>query len=163
MLKIYQLTIFCMLSLLLNACDNNKPASETAIETKVQATAAESIKIVEPYIRAMPPGQKVTAMFMRMENSSSAMQNLVSVETTVSDHIELHQHKMTDGMMEMGQVENISIDANSTASLEPGGYHIMLIGLKKDLQPGEIVDIKLLFKDGSSKTVKTEVKKIVVD
>ncbi len=159
MSKIYQIAVFFMFSMLLNACDNNKPATET----KAQTSAADSITIVDPYIRAMPPGQKVTAMFMSMENSSSSLQDLVSVDTTASEHAELHEHKMIDGMMQMGQVENISVDANSSAALKPGGYHIMLIGLKKDLQPGEMVDIKLTFKDGSSKTVKTEVKKIAVD
>ena len=158
MSKFYKIALFFIFSLLLNACDSNKPAAES----KAKSTAAESVKIVDPYIRAMPPGQKVTAMFMNMENSSSALQDLVSVDTTASEHDELHEHKMIDGMMQMGQVEKISVNANSSAALKPGGYHIMLIGLKKDLQLGEMVDIKLTFKDGSSKTVNTEVKKIAV-
>lgn len=157
MSRIYQFTLLLLFTVLLSACDNNKSATET------KATAADSITISDPYIRAMPPGQKVTAMFMIMENSSSSLQDLVSAETTASDHAELHEHKMIDGMMKMGQVEKISVNANSSAALKPGGYHIMLIGLKKDLEPGEMVDIKLTFKDGSSKTVKTEVKKIAVN
>jgi len=157
--SIYQFVLILLFSFFISACDKNKPATET----KAQTSAADSITIVDPYIRAMPPGQKVTAMFMSMDNSSSSLQDLVSVDTTASEHAELHEHKMIDGMMKMGQVEKISIDANGSAALKPGGYHIMLIGLKKDLQPGEMVDIKLTFKDGSSKTVKTEVKKIAVD
>ena len=159
MSRIYQFTLILLFSVFTIACDNKEPATET----KAQTSAADSIIIVDPYIRAMPPGQKVTAMFMSMDNSSSSLHDLVSVDTTASEHAELHEHKMVDGMMQMGQVEKISVNANGSAALKPGGYHIMLIGLKKDLQPGEMVDIKLTFKDGSSKTVKTEVKKIAVD
>ncbi|WP_299879955.1 copper chaperone PCu(A)C [uncultured Cocleimonas sp.] len=169
MSRTYQLMLILLYSFFLNACDNSKTEAEvetkkeTKTEAKAEMSAADSISIVDPYIRAMPPGQKVTAMFMNMENSSSALQDLVSVDTTASDHAELHEHKMIDGMMKMGQVEKISVEANGTAALKPGGYHIMLIGLKKDLQPGEMVDIELTFKDGSTKTVKTEVKKIAVE
>ncbi|MEB8433428.1 copper chaperone PCu(A)C [Cocleimonas sp. KMM 6892] len=177
MSRTYQLTLILLCSFVLNACDNSKPEaevetkkvvktetkSEKKTEAKAEMSAADSITIVDPYIRAMPPGQKVTAMFMTMENSSPSLQDLVSADTTASEHAELHEHKMIDGMMKMGQVEKISVEANGSAALKPGGYHIMLIGLKKDLQPGEMVDIKLTFKDGSSKTVKTEVKKIAVN
>ena len=159
MSKIYQFTLFLLFSLFLSACDNKKQESGA----KANSSAADSITVVDPYIRAMPPGQKVTAMFMSMDNASASTQELVSADTTASDHAELHEHKMTDGMMQMGQVEKIPVNAKSSAALKPGGYHIMLIGLKKDLQLGEMVDVKLGFKDGSSKTVKAEVKKIAVN
>lgn len=140
--------------LTLAACNSNSESSK-----KTEATsAADSITIINPRIRALPPGQKVTAMYMNLKNTSATNHELVTVEGDVSNMIELHTHTMTDGVMRMGQVESIPLAANSTAEAKPGSYHVMIMGLKKDLELGQKVDFKLMFKDGSSKSVTAEVK-----
>lgn len=152
MLKnLFLLNLIFIFAFTLNACGNKnsnaKPASET-------------ITIIEPYIRAMPPGQKVTAMFMILNNPSLDTYALVKAESDVSDNVELHEHVMKDGMMQMGQVEQIELKAQGNTQLKPGGYHVMLIGLKKDLDLGLKVPVTLTFKDGSKITINPEVKKI---
>jgi len=137
--------------LTLNACGKKEESVKPA---------AETVTVIEPYIRAMPPGQKVTAMFMSLNNPSLDTYALVKAESDVSDNVELHEHVMKDGMMQMGQVEQIEIKAQGNTQLKPGGYHVMLIGLKKDLDLGQKVPVKLTFKDGSTKTINPEVKKI---
>lgn len=155
----YYFLAFIFLSFALSACDNANKNNESATTSK---PAAETVSVNDPYIRAMPPGQKVTAMFMTVNNPSLNTYNLVRAESDVSEHVELHEHKMADGMMQMGQVEKIEISAQGNTALKPGGYHIMLIGLKKDLELGQQVDVKLVFKDGSSMNLQPEVKKIAV-
>jgi len=145
-------TAFILLTLA--ACDNHSKSSKT---TEV-VTAAESITIINPRIRALPPGQKVTAMYMQLKNDSETNHDLVKVEGAVSNMIELHTHTMNDGVMQMGQVESIPIAANSTAEAKPGSYHVMIMGLEKDLELGQKIDFKLIFKDGSSKSITAEVK-----
>ncbi|HEC04777.1 MAG TPA: copper chaperone PCu(A)C [Thiothrix sp.] len=133
---------------------------------KPTAPVAEVIKVENAYIRAMPPGQKVTAMFMKLENTSADKHRLVGVETiesNISNAVELHEHKHVNGMMKMGQVPFIELQSNDMTALQPGGYHVMLIGLKQDLKLGDKVAMKLTFEDDSSVQIEPEVKTITTD
>lgn len=53
--------------------------------------------------------------------------------------------EMGDGMMTMKQVERIDVPADGTAVLEPGGYHVMLLDLQKDLVVGDTIPVTLTF------------------
>ena len=124
---------------------------------------AEDISVDSPYVRAIPPGQTISAAFMTLKNSSSADINLVKAASDIAENVELHEHVHEDGMMKMRKVPQITIAAKGETSLKPGGYHIMLIGLKKAINPSDIIDINLTFSDGSQQLVKAEVKKIVMN
>lgn len=163
-----------LLSLNLNGCDKaaevesnpevesnlkveNSNETKSALDAE-SVKAAEAITIVNPRIRALPPGQKVTAMYMQLNNASATARELVRVEAAVSDMIELHTHTNNNGVMEMGQVESIPVPANGSIEAKPGSYHVMIMGLKEDLNLGEKIDFNLIFKDGSNKSITAEVK-----
>ncbi len=154
------------------ACDS-KTEKENSASAAVKSTtenttktaagiskAADVITIINPRIRAMPPGQKVTAMYMQLKNASTNNHDLVKVESDISNMIELHTHTNNDGVMSMGEVESIPLPANTTAEAKPGSYHVMIMGLKEDLTLGEKVDFNLTYKDGSSKSISVEVKQL---
>jgi copper(I)-binding protein len=61
-------------------------------------------------------------------------------------------------MMKMQQVEKIEIPADSTVKLEPGGLHVMLFDLAKDLVAGDTVDVTLTFSGAGEQTITAEVK-----
>ena len=167
MTKVFTYLLSAALILSLSACDSkteSKNDSTTSTESSTEtSTAADSITIIKPRIRAMPPGQKVTAMYMQLKNSSANNHDLVKVEGEISNMIELHTHTNNDGVMSMGEVESIPLPANSIAEAKPGSYHVMIMGLKEDLKLGDKVDLNLTFKDGSSKSVTVEVKMLEVD
>ncbi len=123
--------------------------------------AADTMSIIDPYVRAMPPGQKVTGAFLSIKNDSDSDRSLLRAESDVAKNVELHEHVHKDGMMQMREVEKINIAKGSTTALKPGGLHIMLIGLTRELKLGDIVDIKLIFDDGSEQIAKAPVKKIL--
>ena len=123
--------------------------------------AADAMSVIDPYVRAMPPGQKVTGAFLSLKNDSNSDRSLVRAESDVAKNVELHEHVHQDGMMQMREVEKIDIAKGTTTALKPGGLHIMLIGLTRDLKVGDIVDIKLIFDDGSEQIAKAPVKKIL--
>ena len=112
------------------------------------------------YVRAMPPGQKVTGAFMVLQNPDSSDRALIKAESDAADVVELHEHINEDGVMKMRPVKQIDIKANAKTDLKPGGYHVMLIGLKKPLNIGDKVGIQLHFDDGSQQDVEAPVKKI---
>jgi copper(I)-binding protein len=98
---------------------------------------------------------------MQLKNSGAEAISLVSASSSIAENVELHNHINEDGVMKMRQVELISISANGNASLEPGGYHIMLIGLSKEIAAGDMVDLEVKFSDGSSQQLTVPVKKVM--
>jgi len=97
---------------------------------------------------------------MIITNNSANDVALVAAESSVSKVTELHTHTMEGGMMKMRQVPKIDLPAGKTVMLKPGGFHVMLIGLKQDLMPGQTVELTLKFDDGSSTHVSAPVKKL---
>nr|WP_135606949.1 copper chaperone PCu(A)C [Solemya velesiana gill symbiont] len=128
--------------------------------TLMAGTAADSVTVSDPYARAVPPGQPNSASFMTIVNNSEKDHALVNAESPVSKVVELHTHRMEEGMMKMRRVEKIDLPAGQTVALKPGGLHVMFIGLKQDLKPGENVDVTLIFEDGSKTQIQAPVKKL---
>lgn len=113
------------------------------------AGAEDGIRIDGAYARAVPPGQPNSAVFLTLTNTSDTDHALVAAESPVCEVVELHTHRMEDGIMRMRQIDRIGLPARSTVRLAPGGLHIMLIGLRQDLHPGDEVPLELLFGDGA--------------
>ncbi len=126
------------------------------------AFANNDINIVEPYARATPPSVPNSAIFLTLENHKMEERTLVSASSDAADKVELHNHTMVDGMMKMRQVENIKIAAHKSAVLQPGGLHIMLFGLKKQLVEGEEISLTLTFANGATQSLSVPVKKVMM-
>lgn len=117
------------------------------------AAHAGDISVGDPYVRLVPPGMTSTAAFMTVHNGGSGERKLLRVESAVAASVELHRHVNDNGVMRMRPVEAIAIAAGGDAELRPGGYHVMLIGLKQALREGEKVPLTLVFDDGSRESV----------
>jgi copper(I)-binding protein len=124
------------------------------------ATQGAEVAIGDPYVRAVPPGQANSAVFMSLENRSDQDQALVAAESDVSEIVELHTHIEEGGMMRMRRIEKIDVPAGETVILQPGGLHVMLIGLQQALEPGQTIDLTLVFEDGSRMPVQAPVRRI---
>lgn len=123
---------------------------------------ADSVEVKDPYVRAVPPGQQNSASFMQLTNNSGEAHAVVAAESDVAETVELHTHVMDDGMMKMRQIEKVDLPAGEAVSLEPGGLHVMLIGLKQDLVPDTNVAITLVFDDGSKREITAPVRKMMM-
>ena len=122
--------------------------------------AAGSVSVTDPYVRAVPPGQKSSAAFMKLRNASDVEHAVVSADSAAAEIVELHTHVKEGGMMKMRQIETITVPAGSETVLKPGGLHVMLINLKQVLKAGDSVSVTLVFEDGSKKEVRAPVRKI---
>lgn len=127
----------------------------------LSAFAQAEITVEKPYVRAVPPGQMNSAAFMQLNNSGSEQVSLISASSSIAKNVELHNHINEEGVMKMRQVDKVNISANGTASLQPGGYHIMLIGLNQDLTEGQEIDLKLQFSDKSEQVLTIPVQKVM--
>lgn len=126
----------------------------------LSSIAKADISVEQGYFRASPPGVNSGAAFLSLHNSDKAQVLLTGVQTPAADSAELHNHVEHQGMMQMRRVEAISIPPQGSVNLEPGGYHIMLMGLKAPLKAGNEMMLRLEFSDGQSIKLLLPIKKI---
>lgn len=99
------------------------------------------------------------AAFMTIRNSGSEDDVLLGGKTDVANVVEVHEMADVDGVMEMRPlIDGLAIPAGGEATLRPGGYHIMLIGLAEDLSNGKTYDLTLHFRNAGDVTVPVTVR-----
>lgn len=120
---------------------------------------ADDLEITGAWVRATPPNRDVTAAYLVIENRSDRVRELLSVETPAAEYTELHTMRQVDDMMEMEKIERLVVPAQGEAALEPGGDHIMLFGVKRQMAEGDSVSLTLRFADQTTRNVTAEVLK----
>lgn len=137
------------LGLLSGCAPASDSSSSPSASTAPAATAAESVTVVDGWVKAVDDG--MTAAFGMLENSAGSDATLVSATTDAASMVELHEVVMVDGAMVMQPKEGgIVIPASGSHELAPGADHIMLMGVGSPLLPGDEVTVTLTFSDGST-------------
>jgi len=121
------------------------------------AVAQTQLQVSDPWIRATVPAQKASGAFMQLKAARAA--RLVAASTPAAGRVEIHQMEMQGQTMRMHAVEAIELPAGQTVNLASGGYHIMLLDLKRQLKDGEQVPLTLTVQgaDGKREDVKLTV------
>jgi periplasmic copper chaperone A len=104
-------------------------------------THTDDITVTEAWVRATYPGQQTGAAYLKIRSEKNA--KLTGVQTPVAKRAEIHTMHMKEGVMQMRELDSFTLPAGQTVSFTRGGHHIMLIDLKKPLQPGDKVPLKL--------------------
>jgi len=114
-----------------------------------------SIQISQPWARATPKGASSGAAYMTVSNSGTAAQRLTCVSSDAAAECQIHEMTMDGGVMKMRPVQGgLEVKPGETVTLKPGGFHVMLVGLKGPLQAGKSVDA--VFKVEGGDTVQVE-------
>ncbi len=99
------------------------------------------------------------AVFMRLVNDGPEADRLLGGQTDVAAVVEIHETVMEGEVMKMQMLpEGLEIPAGGEVALRPGGYHIMLIGVRDDLEVGERFELDLQFERAGTVTVEAEVR-----
>jgi copper(I)-binding protein len=106
----------------------------------------------------MPGDAMNSAAYMLLVNKGDVTDRLLRVESDVAQAVELHESTMEGDVMRMNPVQFVEVPAKGQAELKPGGFHVMLIGLKRDLKPGEKITLTLIFEKSGPITVDAEVR-----
>ncbi len=122
--------------------------------------AADDIAIVDPYVRLVPHGQEQTAAYFLLRNAGNTDHALVKATSPAARVVELHTVVHDGGMMKMRPVPRIEVQAGGETQLQPGGLHVMLIGLTRPLREGMAVELVLMFEDSSMKKVLAPVRPV---
>lgn len=124
------------------------------LSTATIANAADWVSINNAWVRNTLPGQNVSAAYMTL-TSQQQDTSLISIESDISDSVEIHSMSMQNGVMKMRMLKQLPLTTGTPYKLAPGGYHLMLFDLKKPLNPGDKVNFVLTFKSGNHQQKQT--------
>jgi copper(I)-binding protein len=128
------------------------------------ATLAESsafpatVVISEPWIRANAPGLDVAAAYFNIRNSGKQAIVLSAVGTPAAASATMHMTVIAKGVSSMRELASVRIDAGETVKFEPGGMHVMLLGLRHPLQPGRSAALRFTLSSGASLQLNATIK-----
>ena len=88
---------------------------------------------------------KAGAVYMTLSNQGAEPDKLLQITTESAASAEVHESAEKDGMATMRPIESLEIPAGGSVDLKPGGYHIMLMGLKAPLKKGDMIMLQLKF------------------
>ena len=113
----------------------------------------DSIEIKNQWVRASNDGQDVSAAYMTIVSNEDT--SLITIDSDVTDVIEIHSMSMENGVMKMRMLDTLDLIAGKPTELSPGGFHLMLFDLKKPLTAGKEAHFTLHFKNkaGQEKTI----------
>lgn len=117
-----------------------------------------------PFTRATLPNAPVGGGFLTIVNTGAEDDRLVSATSDIARDTQIHEMAMEGDVMKMRQLtDGLAIPAGETVVLEPGGYHIMFMGLNQAFVEGETVPVTLVFEKAGSVTVDLHIEATAAD
>ncbi|RZK99750.1 MAG: copper chaperone PCu(A)C [Rubrivivax sp.] len=110
------------------------------------------VQVEDAWVRQAVRGQSGTGGFMKL--TSSVPLTLVGFKAQVARSAELHEMSMQGDVMRMRAIDSLPLPAGKTVALQPGGHHLMLMGLKQPLSVGNHMLLTLLLRDAKGKVIK---------
>jgi copper(I)-binding protein len=125
--------------------------------------AGEGITVDDAWVRPAPMPGGNGAGYMVIRNNGDDDDALVRADADFAEAVELHESMIMESdeggeMAMMEPVSSIAVPAGDRAALEPGGYHVMLIGVEDSLEPGQMVTLSLTFENAGVVVVEAEVR-----
>ena len=122
-------------------------------------SAFAELDIHNAWIRNLPATVPVRAGYMTVHNAQTQTVSIISIRSNAFASVEIHQTITQDGLMRMEPVPILTIEADSTVQLTPGGLHLMMINPTEPTKPGDSLEIVIEFDDGSTQHLDMIVKK----
>jgi periplasmic copper chaperone A len=135
-------------------------AVATTLAALVATAVAQTgqIEVTNAWARATPGGAATGAAYLTIV--SPVADRLVGVSSPVAKNAQLHTMTMQGGIMKMRPTAGINLPAGKAVTLQPGGMHIMLVGLTAPLKEGQSFPLMLSFKKAGLKEVTVAIAKV---
>lgn len=121
----------------------------------------KNLSVSDPWVRKSMSPNNNSAAYMKISNSSDKDIKIIGASASmIANNVELHKSYVDGkGISRMVSLDLIVVPAKTEIELEPGSLHIMLCDLKKNLNPGDKINLEIKV-EGSNKPlmVKAEVK-----
>jgi copper(I)-binding protein len=109
------------------------------------------LTVTSPWTRATPGGAKIAGGYLKITNNGSAVDRFLGAKSDATNHVEIHEMSMTDGVMKMRPLpDGLEIKPGETVELKSGGYHLMFMDLKRPLKQGDTLKATLQFEKAGS-------------
>ena len=118
--------------------------------------AHAQVTVADPWVRATVPQQKATGMFASVTAAKGG--KVVAAASPVADVVEIHEMAMDNNVMRMRPIPALDLPAGKPVELKPGGFHVMLMGLKQQVKEGDTVPVTLVVEGPDGKRENVEVK-----
>jgi hypothetical protein len=120
------------------------------------AAPADGITADHAWARATAGGTTTGAAYVTL-TGGAAPDALVSVTTPVAATADVHETLTENGVTKMRPAPSLPIPAGKVVTFKPGGYHVMLVGLKQPLAAGQSFPLTLTFAHAAPVTVDVHV------
>jgi copper(I)-binding protein len=113
-------------------------------------------QVSDAWVRATVAGQHSTGAFMTLQADTDS--KLLSVQSPIAKTVQIHEMSMKDDVMRMGQVESVALPAGKPVSLDPNGYHVMMMDLTGAVAEGSQVPLTLTVENakGEKETIQVQ-------
>jgi copper(I)-binding protein len=95
---------------------------------------------------------------MVVHNAGGDADALTAAQCALASAAELHSSALVDGVMRMRPIDAVEVPARGRAVLEPGGRHVMLIGLRQPLTEDAPLALTLRFERAGEVTLQVPVR-----
>jgi copper(I)-binding protein len=132
-----------------------------AISAGAQEYHSGTLTAGHPWARPTAGPNKLGAAYLILKNTGQEADTLQSVSSPDAEKAEIHEHTQdAQGIMRMRPVQGgLKIPAGGSVEFKPGGYHIMLFGLKHNLEEGQQLPLKLHFAHAGDLDIEVKVEK----
>lgn len=117
-----------------------------------------SIEVTNAWSRATTKGAHAGVIYLTLKNTGTEADSLLSAQSNIAKNVMLHTTIMEGDIAKMRHVEKLLLPVNETIVMEPGGLHIMLMGLTQALEKEQTVPLTLTFENADNVTVDVTVK-----
>jgi copper(I)-binding protein len=132
-----------------------------AFGAQAEEFKAGDITIEHPWARPTAGPNMMGAAYLTLKNGGTEADTLKSASSPDASMVEVHEHiHDANGVMRMRAVEGgVAIPAGGAVAFGPGGYHLMLMGLKHNLEEGQSMPLKLSFAHAGDVEIQVKVEK----
>jgi copper(I)-binding protein len=120
---------------------------------------AGELTVTDAWSRTTPPGVTVGVVYMNIRNNTAKSDRLLKLKASGASSAQVHRTEVIEGVARMREVAVLHVAAGERLAFEPGGMHVMLMGLKKPLLEGQKFELELLFEVAGPRKVRVAVRK----
>jgi periplasmic copper chaperone A len=129
-----------------------------ALLSLVSTSVFAQVEVEHAWSRATAPGAKVGAGYLIIRNQAEKADRLLGASSSVAARVETHIAEKQGEVMRMREVKGYDVPAKGSFELKPGGPHLMLVDIKRQLKEGEKLPLVLRFQNAGEIRTELEVR-----
>lgn len=124
------------------------------------AEACDGLEVRKAWVREAPPTARTLVAYMELHNAGDQSLSVTRMHATSGfDGSMLHGTEIVDGVSRMRHVDQLDLAPGESASLAPGGLHLMLFESKQPLREGDLVQLNIECAAGTPQRIDVPVRR----